>query len=330
MTVAEILKIEQPQQLFNKDTIKKQYRKLALEWHPDKNGNENDGIVFQHIERLYEQGKELIKQDLWDAELNTIIFIADDKSKIRFSFKRKYPFELGEFFICQDKVVYFVEKEYERLVGNAIERLSKIYYASEVMENEFFKYIGQINKVDRLQNGLLLWCNRTDDLFLLRDVLDYFKGKLHPRHIGWIMSSLYNICCFLEYNNLVHNNISLDSYFVSPKYHSGVLYGWWYAAEIDRSLVGLPKRTIENSRYDAKKARDFVDLELIRLLGRELLGDVAGSKIRFDKDVPKALALWLCTTTSNNPITEYKKWNDVIIESWGKREFFEMKVDLGY
>ena len=204
-------------------------------------------------------------------------------------------------------------------------------YLIRKMEDQFKQYLPQLLKVVHTCEGtLVVFCKKKEEL-LLKDLLVSLDNNLDPRHVAWIISSLYNVVCFLNYNNIVHNAISLDTMFISPKGHYGVLLGgWWYATDEGKPLIGLPKRTIEKTkaiRDGAKIAKFTTDLELIRALGRDLLNDPAGNKLLRNKCIPKPLAIWLCCAASlDNAMKEYSSWNKVLDDSWGKRVYYNLDV----
>ncbi len=54
----------------NINDIKKQYRKLALKWHPDRNKEENAESKFKEISQAYEILGDPIKKQMYDNKFN--------------------------------------------------------------------------------------------------------------------------------------------------------------------------------------------------------------------------------------------------------------------
>ena len=163
------------------------------------------------------------------------------------------------------------------------------------MKDEIKRFLPEIHSELVTADRFVMVIKKTPDMLLLRDVITHFGGKLDPKHVAWVVSRIYNLTCYLKYAGIVHSGISLDSYFISPEFHSGALLGdWWYATETGKKLTALPGITASfcpNDVLKAKLADEKIDLEMTRVVGRELLGDIIGSKLLMDKAIPKALIM---------------------------------------
>jgi hypothetical protein len=249
------------------------------------------------------------------------------------SYHRKLKFELGEMYISNASVTYAVDREYEDLFNNAVEKISHFQYLDSKMEKEVSKYLPSISKVFETPKKLCLSIKKTEDLLLLKDVLEYFGGKMGPRHVAWIMGTLHNLLCYVQYANLSHNGISSQTYFISPEFHSGALLGgWWYSKMI---LDGTPMTKVPKLTYNvmpsdlkiSKRADIRTDLELIRVIGRELLGDITGSLLGNDTNIPKPLISWLCHPSSGSAFEDYEEWDKKVLgASFGPRKFVKLDV----
>ena len=142
--------------------------------------------------------------------------------------------------------------------------------------------------------------------------------------------ALHNLVCYLEYAGLTHNDISPDTYFISPLRHSGALLGgWWYATETGNRIKKLNARSYRLLPPDiraAKNADNRLDFELVRATGREMLGDITGVKLESMNVAPKAMVDWLRFVSTGNAIEDYERWGDVLQASFGPRRFVEMKL----
>jgi hypothetical protein len=111
-----------------------------------------------------------------------------------------------------------------------------------------------------------------------------------------------------------------------------LLGGWWYATKEALALTYIPDETlpfippdiIRNKRADCR-----VDLELIRALGREMLGDIAGANLAHDKSLPPHLVEWLLLPSSGSAIEDYKTFKrEVLPNSFGPPTFVNMQLDV--
>ncbi len=327
----EILAANTPEALFSGDLslAKKEYRDYAKSWHPDHNTSLSAPVVFDHITNLFNQAKDkLEKNTVWDQ--NNVLTITDNNKKnYKIKYLRKHTFELGEMYLANTLVLYIIKDDI--LFKNAMKTIQSFHYHDDNMKAEMQKYLPNIKcsfSLDNKQSCLIV--NKTEDLLLLKDVVNTFT--LTPEHIAWILNRLYNIICWLNYEmKLTHGGINLDNLFISPPYHSvALLGGYWYATPFGTKLSALP---LLNYQYlppeikDKKLADPRIDLDSLRLLGRTLLKDSAGSKLIKNPTVPKPIGEFLCGASNADALHEYKTWTDkVLFDSFGKRKFVELNL----
>jgi hypothetical protein len=331
LTPSDILSIKQPEKLFSGETaVEAEYRILAKIWHPDRNKDPQANDVFAQVGTLYRAAKQKIEAGSW--EIPGLYFFTDTTGKkFQVRYKRKHVFELGEMYVGEYTVTYFIDKSAQDLFDNAKKMMRSFTFANDKMKAEIQRYLPELHTVNETADRLVMVVKKDPEMILLRDLLDHLGGKIDPKHVAWMLSTIYNISCYLKYAKLTHNSIGPDTFFVSPKKHSGALIGgWWYSAPLGNKLSAAPARTITYAPRDltTKKIADFrVDSELIRATGRELLGDGGGSKLLSDPLIPNALLNWLRTPGTGDAYREYEDWvKSVLKDSFGERRFVELKV----
>ena len=339
LTAHQIIKIKEPGALFtgDKKQIHKEFRQLAKKFHPDVNKEDGMDLIFRHIQELYQWGLEMLDKGTWS--IPGVIEFKDSKKKghiHKVTYKKKCEFELGQVYIDNLNVTYIIDDQYRDLVNQAFFIFGNFRYSSDRMRKEISKYLPQFVSMFAPEGkhiGVII--KKTQDVIPLRTIFEYHqKNKIDQwdKHVAWIISSLYNILCYFEYANITHNDISLDTYFISPPYHSGVLLGgWWYSAMQDAKLMAVPYPTYDLLPLDIKKSKlaDVrVDLELIKALGRELLGDRTGGRLLTMKPAPIPMINWLKHSSSGKALDDYTLWQKVLYDSFGDKKFIEMIIDL--
>jgi hypothetical protein len=334
---ADLLRMKVPESLYTNDaeTAKKEYRRLSMKWHPDRGGAED---VFQHIKFLYEQAEKKIQNGFWKIP-GQLEFTTIDGRKFQIHYRKHHTFELGEMYISDTVVAYMIDKSNKDLVESARRAMRSFKYENDKMKTEFKKYLPDVKLEAETDDHYVVVYSKTADLLLLSDVIEYHKSKSDitpPPHIAWILSSLYNLECYLNYCGISHNAISPETYFISPEFHSGALLGgWWYSSKIGERLIAVPQRTLNHCAdyLKTKKSEDgVIDLQLIKTTGLELLGDANGSslplKTKADpKRYPKPFVTWLRTPAGSAPIESYSTYKKkVLVDSWGKPKFHELKL----
>ena len=232
------------------------------------------------------------------------------------NFRIKHTFELGNMYVGNNSILYLIDNKYERKALNAISKLNNIKYDNIDMKKEFYKYLPQVKESFRTISGEIgIVIKKDEDLILLRDLLTYCKGRMSINEVSWILNSLYNIVCFINYNGLTHNGITVDNYFVSVKNHYGALLGgWWYAVERGKNILRVSKDISKRINYDINqdnKANSILDLESIKVIGRTFLDNNRSIVLSMDKNIHRNFMVWLEENSSDNPFHEYGKWRNI-------------------
>lgn len=316
-----------PNSEFEADSI---FRKLAKQWHPDRNANINTTDVMAHISALHSVAVKKIKDKTW-AKIGTRIFHCADGKSRRLQYHIAHTYELGEYLVGETVLLHTVSQDSADLFHAAVKTIKNLSFTSVKIENEISRYLPNPISIFEAGKNSILVQHKTSDVYCLRDVLNACGGKLEANHVAWILNRLYNIACYFEVSKLTHNDISLDSVFISPKTHSAMLYGgWWYSLPLHAKISALPIRSVNLAPYgllNDKKADHRLDLTLIKALGRELLGDPSGMMLPLWTHIPKPITDFLRQPCSHSARQDYEIWEaKVLPASFGKRKFVKMAV----
>lgn len=71
------------------------------------------------------------------------------------------------------------------------------------------------------------------------------------------------------------------------------------------------------------------DGDLIRAVGREILGDPVGSRLPSMTDVPPPMADWLRSPSSGDAYKDFERWDNVLTKAFGPRRFVRMEAPDG-
>jgi DNA-directed RNA polymerase subunit RPC12/RpoP len=177
----------------------------------------------------------------------------------------------------------------------AIERLSFPPADVKGLSDCFPKLNG---KYELAGGGVMLAFGRSDNLFPLP-----MFGSLAPEHTAWVISRLENICCVLEYSDLVHGGISEDSVWINPFNHHAVLMGHWHT---------VLSKSASNSGKDLTDIRKTA----LRILGMH------------KNEAPKELIDFLEGKPEADAFFDFEKWDKVIETGFGGRRFAKMDVNF--
>lgn len=332
-TLLAILPAE-PERLFSGDAeqAKAEYRALVALWHPDRSAHADATAVFQHLNRLYAAALDKLGAGSWQTP-GLLRLQARDGTEFRIRYRKEHPFELGRMLIGDGIVAYVIAAEHADLFQNALDAIDRLPCANAQMAAEVGRYLPEIVRHFATASDRVLVLRKTADLLLLRDVLAHCGGRMDARHVAWIVSNLLNLSCYLDYARLAHNAILADTWFVSPERHSGALLGgWWYAVPQGSRMSAAPTATLRYAPFEVttRHCGDIrTDLELIRALGRELLGDASGLRLAGAKAAPPAMIDWLRLPAGDSPLHEYETWmRQVLPDSFGERRFVKLELTV--
>lgn len=340
-----VLKASTYKDIFNKSIEEenfKIYKDIIKEWHPDRFLYRNKELIdlaeeiSKKLNRFYSEYKKVSGYFL-ENSYQEKLWISDDNKEMKLKYFRERDFELGKIYISKSFIIYELFSNFDKYFDNYKSIVSKrLIFKDNKMKEEMSKYLPSLkegfNKVSfrkTKDNFNLIVINKSEDVLSLKDVIAYYKDiKIDSKSICWMISSMYNLACYFQYLGLVHNGISEDNYFISPKYHSGlILGGFWYSTNINSKMIGCKKEIFDILPFEVKrdKLSNFKsDLESIKLLGRKLIECT-------DKDTLSEILIdWSNSTVlTDDAIEEYKNWGKVLDRVFGEKRVF-VPMNLTY
>jgi hypothetical protein len=343
LTAEKILAINLPEALFSQSSneAKLEYRFLARRWHPDCDPAPNAVKVFAHIAELYRAARVKSASGQWNEPAEKIenqvagtrTFKLDGGDTKTFQFRTIRPFELGAMYVADNFVLFEINREYVDIFDNGRKRMHTLHFKNDAMALAMSKYLPQIQETFKTAQNNIVRIRKTPDQLLLSDVIKHFGGQLKPiEHVGWVINNLLNLACYLEWSGIAHNAIAPETVFISPLRHSAMLLGgWWYAAKLGRRLTAVPDRSLNYIPPDVlrnKIADVRTDLELIKSVGREILGDATGASLAYEKDLPPDLVEWLLLPSTGRAAEDYRTFKrEVLPNAFGSPKFVNMQLD---
>ncbi|HET7233808.1 MAG TPA: hypothetical protein VFJ16_27605 [Longimicrobium sp.] len=322
-----------PDQLFSGDeeADRKLYWALALAYHPDRHPGRAE--AFKHLGELKAQRDRQIAEHRWPGAGIRELKLAGGK-RLRIRYLRNVPFELGNALIATHSVTYLLREEHRALYQHAVRTIRHLPFENDAMRAEARRFLPHIELEAETSAGPALVLRKPPHAARLRDVLDHLGGRVNPRHVAWILSTLHNVGAYLSWAGLTHNAISLETVFVSPAHHSGMLLGgWWYARPAGERIAHLPgpsadlwQSILPHHLTAAGRATPRLDRELIRLAGRTLLGDAGGMRLLRDPAIPRALRTWVTSPGDDDGIVDYANWARTREAAFGPRKFVVMDL----
>lgn len=337
LTAADILAIslDRPERLFTVDHLVDEIRALRSIWHPDRSKDPDADQVFKRIQDLHKLAEKRIADNTWDGPAKLVFRPKVGDTTFKFQYRRVSDIDIGKMYVGHKYLAYVIDPSYEDLFRNGLKMIKSIKYPAEKFEKQFKRQMPNIVTEVNSDIGFVVVLEKTEELVLLKDLLDYLPyNKMDPKHMAWIVSTLCNMACFLEYNKIAHGALTPSNIWISPKHHSGVLLGgWWYARSEGEKLLALPAETLNilpSSVFDDKTAKSTYDRMLIKATGLECVGDKThtGSKLLKDSTIPTTVLNWLRSPSAKDAVAEYTNWGKARDDGFGPRKFVELVVDV--
>ena len=333
ITATKLTTIRVPEALFSgPDMVEKEFRFLAFKYHPDRNGGDKQAeAAFKQLGELHAAAKDKIKKGEWVVP-GQLDLIAEDGKKYRIRYVKEFVNGIATGYIGQSVVVYVLDGEYDDLVKSALQTIKNFKYPDDKYKKEMALYLPTVKTNFKTKDGrCVVVFNKSEDQIRLRDVVDHYGGKLDPRHAAWITSRMSNLTCYLEYAGITHNDLSMENIFICPEHHTAMIIGgWWHSAKsgerMKRRQTGRTVSVLPRVVADTKMASIKTDLALVRLLGREILGDTTGMSFIKDTTIPAPFSSWVKEAPIGIPVKDYARWEEVVVKSFGARRFTQMKL----
>jgi len=70
-----------------------------------------------------------------------------------------------------------------------------------------------------------------------------------------------------------------------------------------------------------------IDLELVRMTGRECLGDPSGGLLVRDRAIPEAITNWLVLPPARDAFADFGSWESTLKKAYGRRRYVPWDVE---
>lgn len=299
---------------------------------------EQDRKLFQQFQQqfaalLNQEWKEQNQENFW-VEACREELLREDGETIGITYLTKRKTDISTMYVARHNVIFVFDSKYAYYSQRYQEMVSKLDYPTPEMERELAQYMPKLVTSCRLADGSsFVAIEKKEGVYPLK-----MLGILLDRHVAWVMSRLENLCCLLDYNSIVLNSITLDNLFVDPANHQIYLYGgWWFAGFQGAENQGASEAVkpylerTQNSLWHTekvKKARNQfkTDLESIRLVAANLLGYPNRNELLCNTLLPGPFRNFLLSGPEENARADFKKWDQVLIESYGERKFIPLSM----
>lgn len=303
----------------NKSNIENEYRSLSKQVHPDLNKHPKAQEAFVRLTALKNEALKAVNEGVW-YEKNVIVYKLDDGSFMRMRYRYYRKLDVCEYYICSSRLVYIFDAKHKKFYENFRHIFSSWECNDAKLQKEIFnvalpRFIEYFTAKDKYIISIPI----TEDVFPLRAVIEnYWNGTVPGRHLAWITSRLMQNITFINHEGYTVNGIDIDNCFISCKYHAVSIYGgWWFATKEDEPMIGTTSAiyAVMPPKVKANKTSNYLtDIESVKLMLRNI-----------STDAPQAITDFYMSGSSEDPIEEWRKWDEALKRAYGERKFIKLE-----
>ena len=346
-TEEEIMSASRPIDIFSMDAqiIEQEKEEYIKRFKPKAYSTVRNFMITQKVILLYRQAlSELGSKDKTDIEDLSLTITDLDGNTSQYDCHYTYDIKIGKMYVTERNVIFVINQKNKKYYENYISKTKRFNKVDRKVWNNIKYMFPKVSKNFQTSDGdWVITIDKPCPIYPLREILNYFDGKLNPEYVASMLTRLYYFECYLDIIGMNHNGITIDNLFFAPGRTVeegetftvddmrivGVFGGWFFSTWADEKLQGMPKEVYEILPVDTRKSgySSFkVDELSIKRVARELLGDSSGKNLVC---VPEPFAQWVnSSNTEKNAYEEYHTWERIIIHSFGKRRFVEMDVSI--
>lgn len=291
---------------------------------------EQDRKLFEQFQNLFstllnQEIKESPEEGFW-VEASREELLREDGETIEVTYLTKQKVDLCTMYVARKHVIFLFEREHAEYMERYKEMVGHIHYPNAEMEKELSNYVPHPVTDCRLADGrYFLAIEKKEGVYPLK-----MLGILIDRHVAWVVSRLENLCCLLDYNDMVLNGLTVDNLFVDPANHQIYLYGgWWFSGFRGEETKGASEIVLPylvKNMLGKNRNSHETDLECMRMVAARLLGYLDREALKADKLLPEPFKKFLTGSCENHARADFAKWDKVLEQSYGERKFIPLAV----
>jgi hypothetical protein len=154
------------------------YRDLCKKYHPDTFADDRANDIISALTKLYNNAIKAIEAGTWEKS-NFIAVKTTKGTTLNINYLYHRVFELGEYYVCNQHIIYIFDFNKKKYYNNYIKQINKISYKDKKMEKYFKNLFPQvISEYNTLDNKHIIVISKTKDVYPLRAVIENVFNNL--------------------------------------------------------------------------------------------------------------------------------------------------------
>lgn len=338
----EIMAANRPRDIFsmNLETIEQEKEEYLEAFKPKEYRTIENFVITRKVILLYNEAIAELKSSAKKSEYQTVCIESTSGKKYKIRYSNSSSFRLGDMYVTEQYVIYVVDKKYEKYYKNYIEKTQ--HYSKP--DKDIWKIVKYMlpnveMHFECTDGNFAIFVKKPCEMYSLREILEYFDGKLRAEYVASILTRLYYFSCYLGLVEMTHNAITLDNLFFAPgrKIEEGeictvndmrivgVFGGWFFTTYFEEKMQGVPREVHEVMPDECKK-RGYSSFEVDELSIRNLAKILLGTEI---KNTPKPFVDWVMSNEiAKDAYEEFCNWEKVRKSSFKVHRFVDMDISI--
>jgi hypothetical protein len=154
------------------------YRDLCKKYHPDTFADDRANDIISALTKIYNNAIKAIEAGTWEKS-NFIAIKTTKGTTLNINYLYHRVFELGEYYVCNQHIIYIFDFNKKKYYNNYIKQINKISYKDKKMEKYFKNLFPQvISEYNTLDNKHIIVISKTEDVYPLRAVIENVFNNL--------------------------------------------------------------------------------------------------------------------------------------------------------
>ncbi len=338
----EIMAASRPEDIFTMDleVIAEEKEAYLEAFKPKEYRKVKDYVITKKVLLLYSQAIAKMEGSSTSEECRIVNIKSIKGEDYKIHYMNHSSFRLGEMYLTKEYVIYIVKGEYKKYYENYIEKTKHYSKPDKRIWNMVQYMVPNVVKNFECEDGsFAIFIKKPCEMYSLREILEYFDGKLRPEYVASILTRLYYFTCYIGLVEMNHNALMVDNLFFAPGREVeegesytvqdmrivGVFGGWFFTTYLEEKMQGVPKEVYAVMPEECKK-RGYSSFEVDELAIKSLAKELLGAEM---KDVPEPFLNWVNSNKiARDAYEEFCNWKKVIKSSFGAHRFVHMDVSI--
>ena len=147
-------------------------------------------------------------------ELN---LIEKDGESYDFDCQYVYDIKIGKMYVAENNIIFVIDRSKKQYYDNYVSKTRRFPKLDKNVWKTIQYMVPEVSKhFETIDGDFAIIVNKPCKIYPLKEILNYFGGKLRPEYVASMVNRLHNFVCYLELIGMNHNGITIENLFFAP------------------------------------------------------------------------------------------------------------------